>query len=168
MRIRYLAYGSNMLPRRIEERLGRCPPLGVASVRGYSLRFHKRGRDGSGKCDAFLTEAREDVLFGVVYELTVTQRAALDEFEGAGYESRNVVVDTVSGALEVYTYVARAAHVEGGLRPFPWYKSIVVAGALVHDLPGAYVTRLRSVETTPDPDVERMSLHLALLGDDRW
>lgn len=167
MTVRYLAYGSNMLPRRIEDRLGRCRPLGVASARGYSLKFHKRGRDGSGKCDAFLTEAPENALYGVVYELTVVQRAALDEFEGAGYEQRNLVVDTASGALDVYTYVARADHVEGGLRPFPWYKSIVVAGALVHGLPGAYVTLLRAVETTPDPDAERMSLHLALLRGER-
>ena len=130
MKVRYLAYGSNMLPRRIEDRLGRCPSLGAASVRGYSLEFHKRGRDGSGKCDAYFTGAPGETLHGVVYELTVAQRAALDEFEGVGYESCDLAVDTASGIIEVYTYVAR----------------------------------LRSVETVPDADVERTSVHLALLG----
>lgn len=161
----YLAYGSNMLSRRIEERLGRCRVHGTVSVGGFSLRFHKRGRDSSGKCDAFFTGDPSDVLHGVVYELSERQRATLDGFEGAGYESRDLSIDAASGVLEIYTYVARAQYIEPALRPFPWYKSIVVAGALANGLPVDYVEYLRGIETVPDDDARRMALHLALLED---
>ena len=75
-RFGYLAYGSNMWPRRIELRLGPCEVVGVASLDGYALRFHKRGGDGSGKCDAFHTASSADCLYGVVYSLTQAQRDA--------------------------------------------------------------------------------------------
>ena len=167
MAVLYLAYGSNMLPRRIEKRLGPCRLLGAANVSGFSLRFHKRGRDGSGKCDAFFTEHHADTLHGVVYELSEAQRTSLDAFEGSGYTTRTLSVDAAFGSLEVYTYVARPEHVDHALRPFPWYKSIVVAGALAHDLPQRYIERLRAIETIADEDAQRAALHLALLDDER-
>jgi gamma-glutamylcyclotransferase len=159
----YLAYGSNMLPHRIELRLGRCASLGVASLQGYALRFHKRGRDGSGKCDAFETGDAADVLYGVVYTLSETQRELLDDFEGPGYASRDVRVHTSSGVLTAYAYVAKPAHVDARLKPFHWYKSIVEAGARVHDLPEHYVERISATGVLTDPDVERTSQHLAIL-----
>ena len=51
----HFGYGSNMYKARIECRLGPCDWLGAASLTGFVLRFHKRGRDGSGKCDALRT-----------------------------------------------------------------------------------------------------------------
>lgn len=155
-----------MWPRRIELRLGRCEIVGTASLRGYALRFHKRGRDGSGKCDAFLTEDPADTLFGVVYALSERQRSMLDEFEGPGYESRDVRVQTGARMLSVYAYVARRGHVDEHLRPFHWYKSIVEAGARAHGLPGHYVENISAVSAQTDPDADRSSLHLAILQPD--
>lgn len=163
-KIRYLAYGSNMLPRRIELRLGACEALGAGSLAGYDLRFHKRGRDGSGKCDAFRTCDPSDTLFGVVYSLSLDQRELLDEFEGAGYVSREISVLTRGGILTAYTYVAREGHVEHGLRPFSWYKSIVVAGARVHALPAHYIERITSIGDLSDPDPERHAHHQAIVA----
>lgn len=162
-RIRYLAYGSNMLPRRIELRLGSCETVGAASLDGYALRFHKRGGDGSGKCDAFHTGDPADILFGVVYSLSRHQRHMLDDFEGPGYASREVAVRTRSGILTAYTYVAREGHVEHGLQPFSWYKSIVVAGAHAHGLPVSYIERLAGVGALNDPDRERHAHHQAIV-----
>ena len=161
--IHYLAYGSNMLPRRIELRLGPCETLGAASLSRYALRFHKRGRDGSGKCDAFHTGDDADTLFGVVYSLSPGQRRMLDELEGSGYATREVTVRTREGILTAYTYVAREEHVEDGLRPFSWYKSIVVAGARVHALPPHYIEFLVTVGASSDPDIERHAHHLAIV-----
>ena len=45
------AYGSNMPSARLR---GRCPSaraIGIAELRGHELRWHKRSKDGSGKCD---------------------------------------------------------------------------------------------------------------------
>ncbi len=165
-RFRYLAYGSNMWPRRIELRLGPCEVVGVASLNGYALRFHKRGGDGSGKCDAFHTASPADCLYGVVYSLTQAQRDLLDDFEGPGYASRDIPVRTRSGMLTAYVYVAKIGHVAAGLQPFSWYKSIVEAGARTHELPAQYIESIASVRASPDPDADRDSLHLAMLDKD--
>lgn len=159
----YLAYGSNMLLRRIELRLGACEAVGVASLAGYALRFHKRGRDGSGKCDAFRTGDPADTLYGVVYALSEAQRSRLDELEGPGYGSRDVRVRIPSGELTAYAYVARPGHVDAELLPFEWYKSIVVAGARDHGLPGHYVETITTVSALTDPDSERHSMHVEIL-----
>ena len=165
-RFRYLAYGSNMWPRRIELRLGSCEVVGVASLDEYALRFHKRGGDGSGKCDAFYTASPADCLYGVVYSLTQAQRDLLDDFEGPGYASRDVPVRTRSGLLTAYVYVAKAGHVDAELEPFSWYKSIVEAGARTHELPRHYVESITMVRASPDPDADRDSHHLAMLDED--
>ncbi len=151
--------------RRIERRLGPCEVLGIAIVRGFSLRFHKRGRDGSGKCDAYHTGDITDTLYGVVYSLSQYQRDMLDELEGPGYASREVPVRTRSGILTAYTYVAKPEHLHSELRPFVWYKSIVVAGARAHALPAAYVERLAAVHAVPDPDGARHARHQAILDE---
>jgi hypothetical protein len=152
-----------MWPRRIELRLGPCEMVGVASLTAYALRFHKRGGDGSGKCDAFHTGDHGDTLFGVVYSLSRVQRQMLDEFEGSGYASREVSVRTRASVMMAYTYVAREEHIEDGLQPFSWYKSIVVAGAYIHALPARYVERLATVDATSDPDLERHAHHQAIV-----
>ena len=154
-KIRYLAYGSNMWSRRIELRLGPCEAVGTASLRGFDLRFHKRGRDGSGKCDAFHTGNSADTMYGVVYSLSRAQRDVLDEIEGSGYASRDVSVGTRSGMLTAYVYLARAGHVDANLQPFTWYKDIVVAGARAHGLPEHYIENLTAVCASPDPRADR-------------
>lgn len=159
----YLAYGSNMLPSRIELRLGRCDSLGIASLSGYSLRFHKRGRDGSGKCDAFHTGEVADILYGVVYALSGAQREMLDEFEGPGYASRDVRVRTRAGVLTAYAYMAKPLHVDADLEPYHWYKSMVEAGARVHGLPRHYVESISATGARTDPDADRTSHHMAIL-----
>ncbi len=67
-----LGYGSNLLAARIERRLG------AASVAGCALRFHKRGSDGFGKCDAFRIGDPRDRLWGALFRPDDRQLAALD------------------------------------------------------------------------------------------
>jgi gamma-glutamylcyclotransferase len=155
-----------MWPRRIERRLGRCELIAVVSLGGYALRFHKRGRDGSGKCDAYRTGNPTDTLYGVVYSLTRVQQDMLDEFEGPGYASQNVSVRTRSDLLTAYAYVAHSEQVQADLQPFGWYKSIVLAGARAHALPAHYIESIAAVGSLPDPDPDRDSHHLAMLDGD--
>ena len=144
-----------MWPRRIELRLGPCEVIGTASLCGYALRFHKRGRDGSGKCDAFHTGSPADTMYGVIYSLSQAQRDMLDEIEGSGYASRDVSVSTRSGTLTAYAYLARVEHVDADLQPFSWYKAIVVAGARAHGLPAHYIERLAAVCASTDRRADR-------------
>jgi hypothetical protein len=64
----YFAYGSNMSSGRL--RPG-AVPAGAARLEGYRLRCNKRGRDGSGKAEAW----------GVLFWLPDPDWEALDRFE---------------------------------------------------------------------------------------
>lgn len=48
--MRYFAYGSNLCVRRLRRRVPSARALGPARLDGWTLRWHKRGEDGSGKC----------------------------------------------------------------------------------------------------------------------
>jgi hypothetical protein len=38
---------------RLRKRMPSCKPLGIATLPGHALRFHKHSTDKSGKCNAF-------------------------------------------------------------------------------------------------------------------
>lgn len=151
----YFAYGSNMLQTRIEERLGACRRVVAGWLGGHTLRFHKSGGDGSGKCDCFATRAEHDVLHGVVYELSSGQAERLDAIEGSGYTRWAKEIRHGTGCLEVFAYFARPQHIDTDLLPFCWYKGLVLAGAVRAGLPEDYVGEIRAVTVLQDPDHSR-------------
>lgn len=166
----YFAYGSNMYSPRLRFRVPGCVPIGTASLVGRALRFHKRGADGSGKCDAHFTGKTHDVVIGVLYRIPESEKPRLDTFEGSGKGYFNELVSVIREGRVLYnvaTYVADIAAIDAGLRPYQWYKDFVVLGALEHGLPGAYVEKfIASAEARGDPDPARASLRsseLALL-----
>ena len=160
----YFGYGSNMLAARIEGRLGRCGRLGAASLPGYALRFHKRGGDGSGKCDAVRTGNPADRVWGALLRLTREQLEELDRIEGPGYERVMVEVIAPGGSLEADLYVAKPEEVESGFPPFGWYREIVLAGARELDLPRDYVDAIEAVRPVADPNAERVARNRVILG----
>ena len=125
------------------------------------LRFHKRGKDGSGKCDAFYTGVDGHRLFGVVFGISQEQSKVLDCFEGPDYERRSVSVRIGDGAggglVDAYAYVAFAHAIDTDLAPYPWYHAFVLHGATVGGLPEDYLRALRAVTTNPDPDAQRQA-----------
>ena len=161
--IRYFAYGSNMLTRRLVERTPSARVLATGYVEGRRLTFHKVSKDGSGKCDAEQTTNTSDRVYGVIFEIDPSERKALDRAEGLnnGYNEAQVDVVTPSGTVPAITYVA--THKEPAMKPYRWYKSLTVAGAIEHELPLAYVEWIRAVESMEDPDVERRKNNEALL-----
>jgi hypothetical protein len=158
----YFAYGSNMLQPRIEERLGVCRRIASGWLVGHSLRFHKNGGDGSGKCDCFGTRAQSDTLHGVVYDLSSEQAERLDSVEGPGYARRAVIICNDTGSLRVYAYFANPGHIDTGLLPFCWYKGLVLAGAIRAGLPQHYVDEIRAVLAVQDPDHGRRARNQSL------
>jgi hypothetical protein len=159
----YFAYGSNMARHRLEARIGPCQTGGHAWLDGYDLRFHKRGRDGSGKCDAYATGDASHRLHGVLFGICATQRAVLHEVEGPGYGVQRMTVTCERRVVEAFLYVARRQAIEDGLRPFDWYQAFVISGARQHDLPVHYVCRLARVVTARDPDRRRADENAAIL-----
>ncbi|WP_225115039.1 MULTISPECIES: gamma-glutamylcyclotransferase family protein [Bradyrhizobium] len=94
----YLPYGSNMSTARLRKRMPSCKPLGIATLPGHALRFHKRSRDLSGKCNAFAS-GNNNTVIGVLFSFDPAERAKLDEAEGvgAGYEHEMVTVINEQG-----------------------------------------------------------------------
>ena len=152
----YFAYGSNMSRARIEKRLGPCVLQGHAWLPGYGLRFHKRGADGSAKCDAWRIpqKSSDETLHGVLHALDASQRERLDGFEGAGYRVEWVRALTKASYVRCFLYVTRPEAIDASLRPFAWYHTYVLEGAKENALPGAYIKRLEAVanQILEDPD----------------
>jgi gamma-glutamylcyclotransferase len=163
-RIHYFAYGSNMSLARLAARVPSARLLGVATLAGHALRFHKPGsRDGTGKCDAFATGRADDVVAGALYSMFGSELPQLDAVEGAGrgYERRKVPVRTAEGAtVDAETYIATAT--APGLRPLDWYKEHVLRGARALGLPPAYVAAIEAVAADADADAGRREHELSV------
>ncbi len=160
----YFAYGSNMLSRRLRQRTPSAITVTTGYVEGRRLTFHKVGRDGSGKCDIEATNLKSDRVIGIIYRISQAEKAALDKAEdlGNGYKEEHITVQQKEGTTSTaIAYVA--IKTAPGIRPFAWYKDIVVAGAMEHGLPDAYIDRIRAFPSQPDPDSSRSARHEQLL-----
>jgi hypothetical protein len=157
------AYGSNMSTRRIRARAPSARPIGIGSLAGHRLAWHKAGRDGSAKCDIMPSSRSGDFVWGVLYEIALHERPLLDEAEGLGrgYDHRIVEVVTDVGSVVAGAY--NATHIDRGLRPFDWYLALVLDGALEHGLPAGYVAGIEAVATLIDPNPDRREINLELL-----
>jgi cation transport regulator ChaC len=156
----YFAYGSNMWTARLRTRTPGCVPLGIATLPGHALRFHKRSNDGSGKCNAF-AGGNDNEVVGVLFRIDPAELTELDRAEGAGagYERAMVtVIDETGRSQKVLTYLATPDYIDDSLKPYGWYKDVVLAGAREHGLPSDYIAdQIQSVEAVEDPDKTRDS-----------
>ena len=161
-RILNFAYGSNMLLRRLRERAPSARRVGGGVLTGHRLCWHKVGQDASGKCDVVATGDPGDSVHGVLYEISATDKPELDRAEGLGkgYAEKRVVVQTDSGPCDAWVYYATAT--DPRLRPFSWYRALVVAGAKENALPAAYVEMLETAPVVHDARTERHARYLAL------
>jgi hypothetical protein len=57
---------------------------------------------------------------------------------------------------KVLTYLATPDYIDDSLKPYSWYKDIVLAGGREHGLPPEYIAEyIQSVEGIEDPDRTR-------------
>jgi gamma-glutamylcyclotransferase len=155
--MRYFAYGSNRSVCRLRERVPSAVALGCHTLEEHDLRFHKSGKDGSGKCDAFFTGDRADIIFGALFEINPSEKPSLDRAEGLGrgYDEKNVTVLASDGSsLEAITYIA--IEIDEHLKPYSWYVNHVLVGASETPLPNEYVQRkICPIESFQDIDKDR-------------
>ncbi len=151
MSVRYAAFGSNLHPLRLGKRLASARLRGTAFLPDWSLEFHKRSEDGSGKCS--IRRGSSGVHLAI-YDMVDADRLLLDRIEGlgAGYDGISL---EIPGFGRCFSYAAAATHVDESLAPYDWYSGLVLAGARLHGFPDDYLSRIRSVATTRDPDAER-------------
>lgn len=154
----YFAYGSNMATARLRKRIPSCKPLSIATLPDHTLRFHKRGKDGSGKCNAFAGGGGNSVI-GVLFSFDLAEQVDLDRAEGVGrgYERAEVtVIKDQNCTQKAMTYLATADYIDGKLQPYGWYKNFVLAGGWEHGLPPEYIAEyIQAIEAIVDPNKKR-------------
>jgi hypothetical protein len=158
--VRYLAYGSNLHPPRIRQRIADLKIVETVALPGWSLRFHKIGRDGSGKCN--LIQSDDGLAYGAVYEIEIQGKTTLDRIEGLGrgYEEQRLILDDVG---TVYFYRATDDHIDDALKPYDWYKAFVLAGLRHHGMPADYIRTIEVVPAVADQDADRASFNRSVL-----
>ncbi len=164
--VHYFAYGSNLHPQRLIERVPSARLLGTSILRQHRLVFHKIGIDGSGKCSLIKTELEGDAVLGAIYTFEIEHKSLLDEFEslGRGYHDQKIVVEYDGMQFDCITYIAQPDFTDSSLSPFHWYKQLVLLGARHLAFPEAYIDSISRVLSIEDPDAERRALHEQLLG----
>jgi hypothetical protein len=70
---------------------------------------------------------------------------------GRGYDEAVLDVVTPEGTVKAVAYVASAQSTDPGRRPYHWYKRLVLAGAIEHDLPADAVAAICAVPSQDDP-----------------
>jgi gamma-glutamylcyclotransferase (GGCT)/AIG2-like uncharacterized protein YtfP len=164
----YFAYGSNLHPERLRRRIPGSELIAAGRLRNHRLAFHKRSWvDDSGKCD--VVPAAGETVCGALFRLPESGREDLAEFEGVGkgYEEVEHQIVTGSEATPAFLYRAQPEAVDGDLRPFDWYKALVLVGAQFHNFPVSYRAAIEAVRAVVDPDRERAAANWKLVEEFR-
>ena len=159
-KIKYAAYGSNLHPIRLSERVPSAKLLGKGILERKVLRFHKRSPDGSGKCN--VADDDKQQVYVAVYEIDEPEKSLLDNAEGVGYGYR-VEEITVAGFGKCFTYIAMDSYIDDSLKPYTWYKKLVLVGCEKLELPMPYIDRIRSIDADVDFEKQRHEKHMELI-----
>jgi len=165
----YLAYGSNLHPRRLEARIGPVELLGTTVLQGWSLRFDKRGGDGSSKANLHPAPGVDCRAGAALYALDLEQLRKLDRYEGVGrgYETFEMTLPWQSQAITAFMYLAPSQWLSSTLLPFDWYVELIAEGYRFHGFGSAHIEALARQPVQRDQRVERARRELEGLGL-RW
>ena len=154
--MRYAAYGSNLHPLRLSERISSAKLIGTSFLPDWSLRFHKRSLDKSGKCN--IISGRSGIHIAI-YDISIADKTSLDKIEGlgSGYVEISLAVPDIG---ECNSYAAEDSHIDNTLDPYDWYKELVLIGARAHNFPVEYIDKIDAVIARQDLDSRRSA--------DRW
>jgi gamma-glutamylcyclotransferase (GGCT)/AIG2-like uncharacterized protein YtfP len=141
--VKFFAVGTNMDEELFRNWIPFPRRLTVASLSGFTLRWHKRSSEG-GKLAPLRTGRPEDVVWGVVYEVDGLAWRQIDEGQrGAGYrEERVTVVGPDRDEHDASVYVARTEMIDETLLPMRSYRDPIVSAARANGLPAEYVDEL--------------------------
>lgn len=159
----YFAYGSNLSIRRLQQRVDTARLVTQGFLKEHTLIFHKIGRDGSAKCNAFYTGKQDDLLYGAVYIIDPLQKTHLDNAEGLGngYEIKQVTI-IAEDARKIGAFTYFATHIAEDIKPFHWYKHHVLAGAREHGFPKHYINKIAAIDVAEDRDAKRVGRELSI------
>ena len=147
----YFAYGSNLHPNWLRNRVQSAEPISNVSIKNWRLYFNKLSKDGSAKCNIIQTNSSDDIVHGVIYQFESNDKKKLNDAE-KGYDPDNMQLGEFD---DVLFYIAKKENINDNLLPYSWYKDIVILGAQNHKLPYEYIAYIKSFNATTDPDQER-------------
>jgi len=162
----YLAYGSNLHPQRLEARVGPVQLLGVVRLPGWSIRFNKRGGDGSAKANLHAAPGTQSVAFAAAYAMRLEQIGMLDVFEGCGrgYETLTLTVLLHGEETGAFTYLAPSQWISSRLLPFDWYVDLILSGAQYHSFDPSYIEQITRQPAREDPNPARGRSELSAMN----
>ena len=90
----------------------------------------------------------------------------MDRAEGLnyGYEEKSFKIE---GFGQCFCYVASESHIQENLRPYSWYKELVIVGLEHHQASPEYLERVRSIDHITDNDRERHNENMAIVVEAR-
>lgn len=159
----YFAYGSNMSVKRIQNRVPSAKPLCAGELRQHILMFHKKSNDESGKGDAFYSGDESHCIKGVLFAVDLQDKGRLDRAEGKnnGYDEKTVEVLTDDNVpVTAFTYYA--TNTKSDLKPYTWYMTHVLIGAISANFPQAYIDKLKETPSIKDPNLARELMELEI------
>lgn len=139
------------------ERVPSAELVGVAKHSNHVLTFHKKSNDGSSKCNMFNSYSESDLIYGAIYTLKTEHKNELDKFEGkgCGYIDNEITLKSNGNEYTCFTYLAQQSHIVENLKPYHWYKKLVILGAQYLEFPDSYISTLEAVDSMEDPDPTR-------------
>ncbi|MEF8793160.1 gamma-glutamylcyclotransferase family protein [Thiohalorhabdus sp.] len=161
--LHYLAFGSNLHPFRLGERVPSARLLGRVELTGYRLAFHKLGADGSGKGNLVHTGRESDIAVGALFEMAGDEKPKLDAVEGAGYRDDTLAIHFKGKPYDAFVYIGEAPYIDPDLRPYDWYRDLSWHGARFNGASSPYLAQIAAVEAAEDSDPERRQRNRALV-----
>lgn len=150
--MRYFAYGTNMDPRVMSEHAPDAKALGSGRLDGYRIEFNVYSERWDGGA-ANLEPDPDGHVWGVVWEVSADEAAALDTYVGHPTFYRREAVEVWLGdvAAECLTY--RVAHQTGFVRPTDQYLNRVRSAIRVQGLPPEALDILDEAARPPKPHI---------------
>ena len=161
----YFAYGSNLHPVRLIERVASAKLMGVVQLNQYQLLFHKKSQDGSGKCNLLNTGSSEDSVYGAIYDIDEERKLILDDIEGRcmGYVDKDLSLELNGKKYSCFTYIAEESYIIDDRKPYDWYRELVLSGGNYLNFPDTYINYIESIEFVVDIDPIRRKKNDILL-----
>lgn len=124
----YFAYGSNILTKRLQQRVGYVTKHSTLKLQGYKLIFNAPGSFGSF---ANIIPNSQSFVEGVLYDLSQEQQRELDGYEGWPRQYKKFYFLTDYGRIcYVYAYTGNAPET----LPPVHYLNIILRGLKEHNL----------------------------------
>ena len=143
----YFAYGSNLWRPQMHRRCPSARVVGRATLADWRPVYNKLSADGSSKLNIETSVGGH--VEGLVYEIDVTERQPLNEAEQLYTPMGVNVIDELGEETAVDTYLSKLEPTTR--KPYGWYVSMVVTGAVEAGLDDTYINDDLKVPTEVDP-----------------